>query len=107
MFHLIWDEISKAGYEKSLNSGLVLTGGGSQLDGMSEIAEQIFDLPIRRGVPVGVGGLADHVSNPAFATAVGLVLYAARHRTTAASTAGGGALTRVMGRLKTVFREFF
>ena len=81
MFHLIWDEISKAGYEKSLNSGLVLTGGGAQLDGMSEIAEQIFDLPIRRGVPAGVGGLADHVSNPAFATAVGLVLYAARHRT--------------------------
>ena len=80
MFHLIWDEISKAGYEKSLNSGLVLTGGGAQLEGMSEIAEQIFDLPIRRGVPVGVGGLADHVSNPAFATAVGLVLYAARHR---------------------------
>jgi len=107
MFHLIWDEISKAGYEKSLNSGLVLTGGGAQLEGMSEIAEQIFDLPIRRGVPVGVGGLADHVSNPAFATAVGLVLYAARHRGPATSSAGGGALTRVMGRLKTVFREFF
>jgi cell division protein FtsA len=107
MFHLIWDEIAKAGYEKSLNSGLVLTGGGAQLEGMSEIAEQIFDLPIRRGAPVGVGGLADHVSNPAFATAVGLVLYAARHRHPAASTAGGGALTRVMGRLKTVFREFF
>ena len=64
MFHLIWDEISKAGYEKSLNSGLVLTGGGAQLEGMSEIAEQIFDLPIRRGTPVGVGGLADHVEQP-------------------------------------------
>jgi len=107
MFHLIWDEISKAGYEKSLNSGLVLTGGGAQLEGMSEIAEQIFDLPIRRGVPVGVGGLADHVSNPAFATAVGLVLYAARHRGPATTATGGGALTRVMGRLKTVFKEFF
>ena len=64
MFHLIWDEISKAGYEKSLNSGLVLTGGGAMLEGMSEIAEQIFDLPIRRGVPAGVGGLADHVEQP-------------------------------------------
>ena len=98
---------SKAGYEKSLNSGLVLTGGGAQLEGMSEIAEQIFDLPIRRGTPVGVGGLADHVSNPSFATAVGLVLYAARHRTPVAVNVGGGALTRVMGRLKTVFKEFF
>jgi cell division protein FtsA len=58
-------------------------------------------------VPVGVGGLADHVSNPAFATAVGLVLYAARHRGPTTSAAGGGALTRVMGRLKMVFKEFF
>ena len=53
IFHLVWDEISKAGYEKSLNSGLVLTGGGAMLEGMSEIAEQIFDLPIRRGVAGG------------------------------------------------------
>ena len=71
IFHLLWDEIRKAGFEKSLNSGIVLTGGGAMLEGMAEIAEQIFDLPIRRGVPAGVGGLADHVNNPAFATAVG------------------------------------
>jgi len=88
-------------------AGLVLTGGGAVLDGLSEIAEQIFDLPMRRGMPAGVGGLADHVSNPAFATAVGLVLYAARHRGPAGGASGGGALTRVMGRLRTVFKEFF
>ncbi len=64
LFHLIWDEISKAGYEKSLNSGLVITGGGAQLEGMSEIAEQIFDLPIRRGVPSGVGGLVGSRQQP-------------------------------------------
>ena len=74
IFHLLWDEIRKAGFDKSLNSGIVLTGGGAMLEGMGEIAEQIFDLPIRRGVPAGVGGLADHVNNPAFATAVGLVM---------------------------------
>jgi cell division protein FtsA len=51
IFHLVWDEIRRAGYEKSLNSGIVLTGGGAILDGMPEIAEQIFDLPIRRGCP--------------------------------------------------------
>ena len=107
MFHLIRDEISKDGYEKYLNSGLVLTGGGAVLEGMSEISEQIFDLPIRRGAPTGVGGLADHVSNPAYATSVGLVLYAARHRGSIAASGGGGALTRVMGRLRTVFKEFF
>ena len=51
IFHLVWDEIRRAGYEKSLNSGIVLTGGGAILEGMPEIAEQIFDLPIRRGAP--------------------------------------------------------
>jgi cell division protein FtsA len=107
IFHLLWDEISKAGYEKSLNSGLVLTGGGAVLEGMSEIAEQIFDLPIRRGSPAGVGGLADHVANPAYATAVGLVLYAERHRSPEGVRAGGGALTRMVGRLRMVFKEFF
>ena len=45
IFHLVWDEIRRAGYEKSLNSGIVLTGGGAILEGMPEIAEQIFDLP--------------------------------------------------------------
>ena len=87
----------------------MLTGGGAILDGMPEIAEQIFDLPIRRGVPAGVGGLADHVSSPTFATAVGLVLYAlsppsaerARGRRAAARWRGWS------GRLRRLFKEFF
>ncbi len=106
--HLLWDEIGRAGYEKSLNSGIVLTGGGALLEGMAEIAEQIFDLPIRRGHPTGVGGLADHVASPAFATAVGLVMYAHRnHGGEAARPVGAGAFGRVAGRLRTLFKEFF
>jgi cell division protein FtsA len=107
LFHLAWDEISKTGYEKSLNSGLVLTGGGAVLDGLSEIAEQIFDLPIRRGVPSGEGGLADHLSHPATATALGLVLYAHARRQSEPVGVGGGAFTRMVTRLRTVFKEFF
>jgi cell division protein FtsA len=108
IFHQVWDEIRRAGYEKSLNSGIVLTGGGAILDGMPEIAEQIFDLPIRRGSPVGVGGLSDHVSNPEFATVVGLVLYAQRNHVGEASRmAGAGAFGRVAGRLRGLFKEFF
>ena len=108
IFHLVWDEIRRAGYEKSLNSGIVLTGGGAILEGMPEIAEQIFDLPIRRGAPTGIGGLADHVGSPAYATAVGLVLYGQRHRVVdAARSTGMGAFGRVAGRLKGLFREFF
>jgi cell division protein FtsA len=107
IFHLVWDEIRRAGYEKSLNSGIVLTGGGAILEGMPEIAEQIFDLPIRRGCPGDVGGLADHVNSPAFATPVGLVLYAHRNRVPAAAWAGAGAFGRMAGRLRGIFREFF
>src|SRR5687768_15433014 len=106
IFHLVWDEIRRAGYEKSLNSGIVLTGGGSILEGMPEIAEQIFDLPIRRGCPGNVGGLADHVNSPAFATPVGLVLYAHRNRAPDPSH-GAGAFSRAALRLRGIFKEFF
>ena len=105
--HLFWDEIRRAGYERSLNSGIVLTGGGAMLEGMSEIAEQIFDLPVRRGWPEHVGGLADHVNSPTYATAVGVVLYALRHLHTEPSRVSAGAIGRITGRLRTLFKEFF
>ena len=98
IFHQVWDEIRRAGYEKSLNSGIVLTGGGAILEGMPEIAEQIFDLPIRRGMPAGVGGLADHISNPEFATAVGLVLYAQRNHVKRSQSHGRRRHVRTHGR---------
>jgi cell division protein FtsA len=109
IFHLVWDEIRRAGYERALNSGIVLTGGGAILDGMPEIAEQIFDLPIRRGCPTGVGGLVDHVNSPVFASGVGLVLYGYRNLTgePARATVGVGAIGRVAGRLRGLFKEFF
>src|SRR5438552_4715208 len=109
IFHLVWDEIRRAGYEKSLNSGIVLTGGGAILDGIPEIAEQIFDLPIRRGCPTGVGGLADHVNSPTFAAGVGLALYGHRHVAgeLARAPVGAGAFVKVAGRLRGLFKEFF
>jgi cell division protein FtsA len=108
IFHLVWDEIRHAGYEKALNSGIVLAGGGAILDGLPEIAEQIFDLPIRRGSPTGVGGgLADHVNSPAFATAVGLVRRAHVQWLREAPGNGSGPLSRVAGKLQRLLREFF
>ena len=108
IFHQLWDEIRRAGYERSLNSGIVLTGGGSILDGMPEIADQIFDLPMRRGCPIGVGGLTDHVNNPSFATVVGLVMYARRNQMNERNrSVGVGALSRVAVRLRGLFKEFF
>jgi cell division protein FtsA len=107
MFHAVWDEIHRAGYEKSLNSGMVLTGGGAMLDGMTEIAEQIFDLPVRRGCPTGVGGLADHIARPSYATSVGLLMYGHEARTQESGrSSGGGPLGRLARGIAGVFREF-
>ncbi len=72
---LIRQEISKSGYEDLLASGIILSGGTTLMPGMTELAEQIFNVPVRRGVPKGIGGLVDVVKNPLHATAVGLVLH--------------------------------
>ncbi|MES1207765.1 MAG: cell division FtsA domain-containing protein, partial [Pseudomonadota bacterium] len=68
-------EIVRLGCEDMLASGAVLTGGTTQLPGMTELGEEILGIPVRRGVPKGVGGLAEVVHNPTFSTAVGLVQY--------------------------------
>jgi len=72
-------EISRSGCEDILAAGIVLTGGGSILEGIPELAEQIFNMPVRRGTPMGIGGLTDIVNSPLYATGVGLVLYAGRN----------------------------
>ena len=72
---MVHQEIAKAGYEKVINSGLVITGGGAMLTGITEIAELEFDLPARLGKPTGIGGLVDVVSSPAYSTAIGLIKF--------------------------------
>lgn len=73
--NLIHNELQKSGLIHQLGSGVVLTGGGSELDGLVEMAEFIFDIPVRRGTPQGIGGLTDIVKVPSFSTSVGLILY--------------------------------
>ncbi len=75
LFSLVQQEITKAGYDKVINAGLVIAGGGSLLTGITEIAEQMFNLPARLGKPTGIGGLVDVVSSPAFSTAIGLIKF--------------------------------
>jgi cell division protein FtsA len=80
LFSIMKDEIERMGLTRSLNSGIVITGGGSLLEGMVEIAERIFDLPVRVGKPSGVGGLIDVINSPVYSTAVGLIIYGYRTR---------------------------
>jgi cell division protein FtsA len=79
IFQAVHHTLKETGYIDMLASGLVLCGGSTLLDGTPELAEQIIGLPARRASPIGVGGLADVVKSPAFATAVGLVKYGAEH----------------------------
>jgi len=79
IFMLVNREIVKSGYEDMVASGVVLTGGTTILEGMPEMAEQVFDLPVRRGDPTNIGGLVDVVNSPVYATGVGLVVYGSKN----------------------------
>jgi cell division protein FtsA len=72
-------EVRRAGLMQQVAAGIVVTGGSSAMAGVPELAEQLFDLPVRLGIPSGVGGLKEVVSSPMHATGVGLVLYGAAH----------------------------
>ncbi len=87
LFEMIKNELQRSGYQELVAAGLVLTGGSSLLEGMIELAEEIFDMPVRLGRPHGVGGLVDVVSSPMYATGVGLILYGQRYR-----QSGGGTI---------------
>jgi cell division protein FtsA len=76
MFNLVREDLFKHVSEESLRGGVVLTGGGAQLDGLLEMCEQIFDVGVRYGLPRGLGGLMDVISSPTWSTASGLLLYA-------------------------------
>ncbi len=79
ILNMAFKEIVRSGYEDLLAAGLVLTGGASLIAGVNEMAERIFDMPVRTGYPIGVGGLTDVAHTPAFAVGVGLIVYGSKH----------------------------
>lgn len=108
IFTLVNREIVKSGFEDLIASGVVITGGSAILPGMPELAEQIFDLPVRRGQPTEIGGLIDVVNSPIYATGVGLVKYGSRNMQTRNFVIGQENLfDRVARRMKEWFGEFF
>jgi len=78
ILNLALKEIVRSGYEDLLAAGVVLTGGTALLSGINEMAEQIFDMSVRRGNPTGVGGLCDVVNSPAYTVGVGLIVYGSK-----------------------------
>ncbi len=80
LYGLVQAELRRSGFEDVIGSGIVLTGGSSKMEGMVDLAEEVFHMPVRIGVPQYVGGLNGVVQNPIYATGVGLVLYGAKSR---------------------------
>ncbi len=76
---LVRDELERTDFLRRIPSGIVVTGGSSALEGFPELAEEIFELPVRRGVPRNVGGLTDRIQSPEFATSVGLSIWGSKH----------------------------
>ena len=75
LFKLVQAELRRSGFEHLVASGIVLTGGGAKMEGLIELAEEIFHMPVSLGAPRNVAGLKDIVRNPVFATGVGLLQY--------------------------------
>ena len=76
LYTLVHDELRRSGYEEMIAAGVVLTGGSAKMEGAVELAEEIFHVPVRLGIPQNVEGLVDVLRNPLYATGVGLLLYA-------------------------------
>ena len=99
LFQLLYENIRDAKLVKTVNSGLVLTGGGSLLPGVTEVAEKIFDHHTRIGEPMGVSGLTNLIGSPIFSTPVGLVLYGARSIESGRLSAKKGFFSKTLGKL--------
>jgi cell division protein FtsA len=80
LYSLVQAELRRSGYEELLSSGIVLTGGSSAMQGMIELGEEIFHMPVRIGQPNYSGGLAEVVRNPRYSTGVGLLLSGMREQ---------------------------
>ena len=102
-------ELERHNLLSAIASGIVLTGGTVVIEGVCELAEQLFDVPVRLGYPAGISGLVDVVNSPVYATGVGLVLWGARNKGVelVPSYEAGGMFERVVGRMRQWFAEAF
>jgi cell division protein FtsA len=108
LLSLVQSELRRSGFEDLVAAGIVLTGGSSKIEGLVELAEEVFHMPVRLGVPQYVTGLVDVVRNPIYATGVGLLLFGYNNREQRVLEAGlGKGLRSVWERMKGWFQGNF
>ena len=110
LFSLVLAELKRSGFENMIAAGVVLTGGGARMEGAIELAEEVFNMPVRLGIPQHVTGLVEVVRNPIYATGVGLLLEANKNLQSGQRSRGVSRLEAaggVLGRMKTWFQGNF
>ncbi len=109
LFTLVQAELRRSSYEDLIAAGIVLTGGSAKMDGVIELAEEVFHMPVRVGYPKYVTGLIDVVRNPIHATGVGLLLFGHKHRHERISDIAhpSGTVRGILGRVKNWFQGNF
>lgn len=109
LFTLVQAELRRSGFEDMVPAGIVLTGGTSKMEGVVELAEEIFHMPVRVGSPHSIRGLTDIVRNPIYATGVGLLLYGNQHQADGYSVSARSAATgeSLLGRFKSWIQSNF
>ncbi len=109
LFTLVLSELRRSGYEDLVAAGIVLTGGTSKMEGVIELAEEIFHMPVRLGAPQNIRGLRDIVNNPIYSTGVGLLLYAMKQHQegSRAVQLGRDNQQSLLGRIKRLFQNTF
>jgi cell division protein FtsA len=104
LYSLVQAELRRSGFDDLLSSGIVITGGSSAMQGMVELGEEIFHLPVRLGIPRYVGGLSDVVKTPRMATGVGLLLYGLEyHKNNEETRKQSNSFADVLARMKSWF----
>jgi cell division protein FtsA len=107
LYQLVQQALRQSGYEELLSSGIVLTGGSSVMQGMIELGEEIFHMPVRVGIPKYVGGLSNVVQSPRYATAIGLLLEGLTQRQRLQQSQSGGSVKQVLRRMREWFQGNF
>ncbi len=108
LYSLVQAELRRSGFEDLLSSGVVITGGCSQMQGMVELGEEVFHMPVRLGIPDYKGGLAEVVRNPRFSTGVGLLLIGMQQQQRRELVKlQSGSFQSVLGRMKSWFQGNF
>jgi cell division protein FtsA len=104
LFSLIANELRRSNYEEIIAAGIILTGGSSKMEGAVELAEEVFHMPVRLGMPQFVKGLGEVVRNPIHATGVGILIYARDKAEQGGEITSHGGLQEVWSRMKAWFQ---